>query len=60
MPEEDYNDFYLALLKWYEIDPRKDKKEWKEFNFRRSVWKEYVEKWVGEDMAREFFNQIIS
>jgi CRISPR-associated protein (TIGR03986 family) len=60
LPEDDYNDFYNALMKWYEIDPRNSKKEWTEFDFKRSVWKHYVAKWVGEEKAKEFFNQLFS
>lgn len=58
LPEDDFNDFYNALMRWYEIDTRNNKKEWTEFNFKRSVWKDYVVKWVGEEKAKEFFNQL--
>jgi CRISPR-associated protein (TIGR03986 family) len=59
LPEEDLSDFFNALKIWYGNDPKRQKKEWTEFDFNRSIWKNYVAKWVGIDKAKEFFIQLI-
>lgn len=56
LPEEDIPILESALRKWKKVDT--DPK-WIDYNSKRSVWTQFVEKWVGHDRAVELFEKII-
>lgn len=59
IPKEDLTDFYNALNIWYNNDPKKDNREWQEFDFRRSFWQTLICRWIDEEKALEFYKSII-
>lgn len=60
LPEEDHDLFFNAIKKWYEIDAKKDKREWVDCEYKRSIWKEIIDKFIGEEKSKEFFRKLFS
>lgn len=60
LPDRDHEDLFKALLKWREIDPKKNERKWTELKWRNSIWQEYVKHWVPENMITGLFERIIN
>ena len=59
LPEKEHKILYEALLRLYNGEKKNKKKRWELPFSDSSIWKIVADKWVGEEIAREWYQKII-